>query len=249
MSITNGFIDWAVRIDGIADKVYSAKNTGEWITCHSIVGSESETQDGIPNRFLSTEQVSPGRYSAAAAASCMFILRKNGTLIQMYPITASTWTSGGPEANTRSWAIESEGGPPSNTREPLTQPQVTTFVRLVREWEARSGKKAVPGVTLLQHKDVAQQFGYDATACASDRYDNAWAAVVAGADVKPQEEDVTELEDLMLALFSGSEERTLTREERLKNARYRVKEVVDLKAQSVAQVAYGHMHEAGAVKR
>lgn len=173
MAIINGWVDWAVRIDGIPDKVYTAKNTGEWITCHSIVGEESEFQDGVPNRFLSTEKDSDGNYTASAAASVMFILRKNGTLIQMYPIWASTWTSGGREANTRSWAIEAEGGLNPYT-EKLTSQAALTLVRLVREWESYLGRKAIPNETLLQHKDVARKFGYLATACASDRYSEAW---------------------------------------------------------------------------
>jgi hypothetical protein len=171
--IINGWVDWAIRIDGVPDKVYTQKNTGEWITCHSVVGEESEFQDGVPNRFLSTDKDSSGRYTDPAAASCMFILRKNGTLIQMYPIWASTWTSGGREANTRSWAIEAEGGL-NPYSEPLTSQAKNSFVRLVREWEAHTGRKGMPNETLLQHSQVAKMFGYSPTACASGRYSEAW---------------------------------------------------------------------------
>ena len=171
--IIDGWVDWAIRIDGVPDKVYTQKNTGEWITCHSVVGEESEFQDGVPNRFLSTDKDSSGRYTDSAAASCMFILRKNGDLIQMYPVWASTWTSGGREANTRSWAIEAEGGLNPYT-EPLTSAASNTFVRLVREWEDYTHNKAVLNETLLQHRQVAQLFAYPATACASDRYSEAW---------------------------------------------------------------------------
>lgn len=177
MAIINGWIDWAVKVPGIPDKIYSTPNSGEWITCHSIVGRETEFQDGIPNRFLSVEKDSSGRYTAAAAASCMFILRENGTLIQMYPITASTWTSGGFQANTRSWAVEAEGGLYPNYGEKLTEAAKKTFVKLVREWENWRGIKAVPGIHLKQHKDVALEFGTDATACASDRYSEAWQEI------------------------------------------------------------------------
>lgn len=198
MGITNeGWLDWAQRIDGIPDKVYSEPNSGEWITCHSVVGEESEFEDGIPNRFLSHDSyydpdLGMYRYTRYAAASSMFVLRKSGLLIQMYPIMASTWTSGGREANTRSWAIEAEGGLKPNYREPLTPEAEKTFVRLVEEWEAYSGRKAVPGVTLLQHKDVAQRFGYAATACASDRYRYAWVRIAN----REEEEDMSKLDDL-----------------------------------------------------
>ena len=178
--IIAGWISWAVRIDGVPDKIYSQANTGEWITCHSIVGQETEFQDGIPNRFLDTSKDESGNYTPYAAASCMFILRTNGTLIQMYPVTASTWTSGGREANTRSWAVEAEGGLSPNYGEPLTPMQEQTFIRLVREWEQYTGFPAIPGITLRQHKDVAIEFNYPRTACASDRYNNAWLAIEQG---------------------------------------------------------------------
>ena len=46
-----------IRIDGIADKVYSQANTGEGgLACHSIVGEEPDHEDGVPNRFLSLER-------------------------------------------------------------------------------------------------------------------------------------------------------------------------------------------------
>lgn len=190
--IINGWVDWAIRIDGVPDKVYTQKNTGEWITCHSVVGEESEFQDGVPNRFLSTDKDSSGRYTDSAAASCMFILRKNGDLIQMYPVWASTWTSGGREANTRSWAIEAEGGLYPYT-EKLTSQQSETFVRLVREWETYTGCIALPNETLLQHKDVARLFGYASTACASDRYSEAWNMVLQSSEEDMYKEKYEEL--------------------------------------------------------
>lgn len=74
------------------------------------MGVERDFEDGIPNRFLSTARGSDGRYTPDAAASSMFVLRYSGELIQMHPIWASTWTSGGREANTSTWAVEAEGG-------------------------------------------------------------------------------------------------------------------------------------------
>ena len=182
-----GFITWAIRVDGIADKVYTQENSGNWITCHSIVGRESEFQDGIPNRFLSIAKNSDGTYTADAAASCMFILRENGELIQMHSIWSSTWTSGGREANCNSWAIEAEGGLFPNYGEKLTEAATLTFIRLVKEWETHTGKKAVPGITLKQHKDVAKEFGYLSTACASDRYSEAWARLEIEEEMTPTE--------------------------------------------------------------
>lgn len=171
---SDGFIDWATRIDGIPDKKYSQRNSMEWITCHSVVGSEPSHYDGVPDRFLSTQKDSNGRYTPYAAASCVFILRLSGKLIQMYPIWTSTWTSGGREPNTRSVPIELEGGAYPNYREPINDAQIKTFIRLVEEWENYTGRIAVPNVTLYQHKDMARLFGVAPTACASDRYERAW---------------------------------------------------------------------------
>lgn len=178
--IVGGWLDWTVRIDGIADKVYTEPNRGLGIACHSVVGMESEGADGVPDRFLATNRGADGRYTDYAAASCMFVLRRNGTLIQMYPISASTWTSGGREGNTRFWAIEAEGGRYPDYGEKLTPVAEAAFIRLVTEWEAHTGIRAAPGANILQHKDIATAYGYAATACASDRYSAVWARIAAG---------------------------------------------------------------------
>lgn len=189
MAIVNGWVTWAQHIPGVADKIYSEPNKGEGIVLHSVVGAESESQDGIPNRFLSTEKDSSGRYTANAAASSMFVLRRSGLLIQMYPVTASTWTSGNRTANTRLWAIEMEGGYP-DYNEPLTDAAVATLMRLAEEWEAYTGKKLTrqgPNKTLWEHREVwnwdAQNAG--ATACPSARGERFYAALVARDTAQP----------------------------------------------------------------
>ena len=204
MAIVEGWLDWAKRIPGIPDKVYSQPNRGEGIAMHSVVGQEKDFEDGVPDRFLSTARDAHGRYTAYSAASCMFVLRKNGLLIQMYPVTASTWTSGGPDGNTRFWAVEAEGGlNPHN--EPLTKVAEDTFIRLVTEWENHTGRRAQPGVNLLQHKEIARKYGYAATACASDRYDGALVRIIAGeryreTGAEMTKEEIEKLIDQKLAL-------------------------------------------------
>lgn len=183
MSITaDGWIDWATRKPGIPDKVYSQPNSGKYgIACHSWVGEERDFEDGIPNRFLSTERGPDGRYTPAAAASAMFVLRKSGELIQMYPITASTWTSGGREANCNFWAIEAEGGLNPHS-EPLTVAATETFIELCHEWEQHFGELLARNITLREHWQIAQKFGYAPTACASGRYTAAWRLLVERRD-------------------------------------------------------------------
>lgn len=141
MPIVNGWVDWATVIPGVPEKQYSQPNSGKWFACHSVVGKESPQADGVPDRFLSTEKGPDGRYTAYAAASCTFVLRLSGELIQMYPITASTWTSGGPEANTNAIAIEAEGGQFPNYSEPLTDEQVFILLCLWEEIQRHTGIK------------------------------------------------------------------------------------------------------------
>lgn len=191
MAIINGWVDWAERRDGHPLKVYTQKNSGEWITCHSIVGNLPN--HAIPLRFLSDARNTDGSFTANAAASVMFILYKDGHLVQMYPVTESTWTSGGREANTRSWAIEAEGGY-SPQDEPLTPEASQSFVRLIREWESYTGHKAVPNETLLEHRDVALQFAYNPTACASGRYKEAWELCLQSSEEDMYKEKYEELE-------------------------------------------------------
>lgn len=170
-----------IRIDGVADKVYSQPNSGQGgLACHSIVGEEPDSEDGVPNRFLSRERTSDGSYTPYAAASCMFILRKRARHIQMYPVTASTWTTGGREANTATWAIEAEGGRPGNEGEPLTRHQEDGFLAIATAWEERFGRMLTVGQTVRSHGEIARLYGYAPTACESGRYRNAWARLTAG---------------------------------------------------------------------
>lgn len=175
----SGWCTFATRIPGPADKIYSEPNSGIGFACHSIVGSA----EAALARFLSTDRLPNGMYTPAAAASCTFILKQNGELIQMYPITASTWTSGSRAANTQYIAMELEGGALPDYGEPMTGPQVASFVLLVRDLETKTGVRYVPNVNMLQHKQLVALYGGGATACASDRYDLGWAAL--------QEDDMT----------------------------------------------------------
>ena len=165
--IVDGWLDWAIQAPGIPDKIYSERNRGLGLVGHSIVGS----YQAALSRFMSTAKDAEGRYTPNAAASVMFILCKNGDLIQMYDIWSSTWTTGGREANTSYWAIEAEGGPPSNPSEPFTNEQVATLLRLFKEFEQLTGRAVVRGTTFREHGGLAAELGYAATACPSHRYD------------------------------------------------------------------------------
>jgi len=225
--IADGWVDWAIRLPSHPQKVYSQPNSGEWITVHSVVGTLKTGQ--VPARFLSDDRVigDPARFTDNAAASVMFILYEDGTLGQCYPVTASTWTSGGREANTRSWAIEASGGGKPNYGEKLTRPAADTFIRLVREYETFTGRKAV----IKQHKDVAAEFGYDATACASDRYSEAVARLAEPETKLLDEQRVREIAGevagqsflALLAQAIGVDESTFTDDAKVQQIRTALK--------------------------
>ena len=182
-----------VRVDGHPAKVYSQPNTGaNGLAFHSIVGEEPDFADGIPNRFLSDEREpsNPSRFSEMAAASCMFILRKRMPHVVMYPVTASTWTSGGPEANTTTWAMEAEGGLYPVFGEMLTEHQIQGVLVIATAWEQYTGRKLTPAL-MREHRVIAIDYGYKATACASGRYSEAQRRLAAGerATVTGEDQD------------------------------------------------------------
>lgn len=179
------------RIVGVPDKVYTQPNSGDGgLALHSVVGEEGESDDGIPNRFLSTAKLPNGQYTDDAAASCMFILRKSASTkhIQMYPVTSSTWTSGGREANTTTWPMEAEGGRAPNYGEPLTVWQEQGFLSIARAWQWKKGRKLVDGVTVRPHGQIAREYGYAATSCESNRYRFARVRL---AELNTKEDDMT----------------------------------------------------------
>ena len=178
--------------------MYSAPNAGLGIVCHSIEGSV----DGALSRFLSTDRDANGNYTPAAQASVMFINPLAGTLIQMYPVTASTWTSGNAFANTHLWAVESEG----KAGMPLNDNQVANMLRLCQEYEAHTGRTATRGQaspalprTIWQHNEVWDWSTPNAgpTACPSGRYDAAFEALE--GDMGLTEEQVTAIVEQALA--------------------------------------------------
>ncbi len=237
MGVKNGWLDWAHVIKGPADKVYTESNKQLGIANHSIVGYESESEDGVPNRFLDTSTNPNGSYTANAAASVHFVLRYSGLLIQMYPLSASCWTSGGRFQNTHFVAIELEGGYVGNEREPMRPAQVATYVKLIIELENHWGFPLTrDGVS----RNIKEHNEWVPTACPSGRYELAYAAL-RGA---PQEELVTrkEYEDLLIAQYCGSEAKDekgnrYPREKLLSDALWRMEQARDGKATSMGDQA------------
>lgn len=195
MAIVDGWITWAERREAPADKVYSARNQGRGLALHSAEGSLA----GAEARLRSTERDPDGRYTRYAAASWMLFLRAGGGLVQYFPVTASTWTSGNATANTTLWAVEAEGV----ASEPLTEGQVATLLRLVDEWEAHTGRRASrdePGRTLWEHREVWDWGTPNAgpTACPSGRYEPFYRALANRRPVEGLWRTVDELKAVLI---------------------------------------------------
>lgn len=182
LTVVDGWVREFTTYPGPKDKVYSKKNTGQYIINHSIVGS---VQAAL-SRFTSTQRDSSGNYTPYAAASVMFINPYVGVPIQMYPITASTWTSGGPEANTSMWAVENEGGGVGNYSEPLNPNQVANLFLIKQLWEQVT-KKVATRATFREHNEVAAEYGYSPTACPSNRIQPFYDALEQEQDMTPEE--------------------------------------------------------------
>lgn len=176
--IIEGWVDWAIRIDGIPDKVWSPRRAKQYVVNHSIEGNLGPAL--VPARFLSMAKDGNGNYTADAQASVTFVLHKDGRLIQMYDLTQSPWTSGSRAANEAGVAIETEGV----AGELLNDAQVATYVRLIHEltpWFGFELSRAKG--TIKEHRELAQ------TACPSGRYQSAYDALAASPAPVPQEDD------------------------------------------------------------
>lgn len=193
MGIEGGWLTWAGREPGPPNKVYQETNRHEGIVCHSMEGWWAGSY---------VELMRPERQ-----ASWMFSNLRDGRFVQHYPITASPWTSGNREANTRYWSVESEG----LAGTPLNEMQVANMLRLVKEWELFTGRKAQrtePGRTIWNHHEVAQKWSPNAgaTACPSGRYDGFYAQLEAGPVIEEGEVTREEYEALKAEIAAARSE-------------------------------------------
>lgn len=194
MGVTrDGWLDWAERLPGPADKVYSQPNAAAGYIPHSMVG----WRQGWYARLFSTTRGADGRYTSYAAASVHGSILQDGRVIQHYPFTASCWAAGSYEANTRFVSFENEGGydPPS---EPLTAAQVDANVRIIRDlaaWRGWTPRRPTSlhdkTATLYEHRECTR-FGSAPTACPSGRIP--WDVILARLSAKSEEDEMTDTE-------------------------------------------------------
>jgi len=196
MITPDGWFDFAERVPGPPDKVYSEPNVVQGYVPHSAVGS----YDGWVSRLFSTQREVTGRYTEYSAASVHGFILKNGHVIQHYPVYKSCWASGSRFPNVRFTAFENEGGfIPFD--EPLTDAQVLSNIHIISElsrafdWTpSRPVKAGDTTATLYEHRECAR-FGSAPTACPSNRIP--WPRI-------------------MSAINLGGEERVFYTDERLK---------------------------------
>ncbi len=222
----DGWFDWAVKVPGPPDKVYSQVNTMEMFIPHSAVGYLA----GWMNRLMSTERYLPGhpkagRYTPHAAASITGWIFYDGRMLQHYSTFVSCWGSGHRIPNTRGNAFEHEGGAPGAEMELFTPEQTATDIHIVKDIQEyhlrhnnlpQMSKWAAPRRP-THEGDLAAQFyehnecrrwGAAPTACLSQRLRVGWGKIVAAANEK--EDDVDDRLDQKVMQLDGSGPRMFT---------------------------------------
>lgn len=198
----DGWFDWAERKPGPVDKVYSTPCTNQGVIPHSQVGY----QPGAEARLFSTqrEPSDPTRYTAYASASWTGSILYSGVLRQHYPIDKACWASGARYLNINFNAFEMEGGPADNPSEPLTDAQVDTLVRVIRELSEYGGWVPVRpqgpsdlSATLYEHRENTRWGGLP-TACPSGRIP--WVLILARLEDDMSTEDKENIGRLLLVV-------------------------------------------------
>lgn len=141
MITADGWLDWALRVPGPADKCYSQPCQSMGYVPHSAVGY----YQGWLGRLFSTARLPNGRYTKYAAASVTGFIRYSGIVIQHYPLGVSCWASGNRHANVKFNAFENEGGWLDHD-EPLTVPQIEANIRIIKDMMIWKGLKVAERV-------------------------------------------------------------------------------------------------------
>ena len=204
MGITpDGWLDWAERVPGPADKIYSQPSAASLYVPHSAVGYYG----GWASRLFSTARTGfcrhggvhlslGGDYTPYAAASVHGWIAYDGSVTQHYPFTASCWASGVEFLNLNGIAFENEGGyDPHN--EPLTDAQNDANIRIIKELVVMAGwtpRRPVDAndqtATLYEHHENVRWPGHLATACPSNRIPwGLWLSRLQGAAMSSQSVD------------------------------------------------------------
>lgn len=194
MITADGWLSWAHRVPGPADKVYSQPNTGEVYLPHDAVGYLR----GWYSRLFDTSRLPDGRYTPNAAASVTGIILDeidpatgDALVIQHYDFFKSCWASGARSINCRGIAFENERRRSNFNALPLPPHMHRSNVRIIRELAAWKGwtprRPTGPNdmtATLMEHRE-STRWGAEPTACPSGRID--WPRVLADLEEEDDE--------------------------------------------------------------
>lgn len=193
---SQGWLDWAEREPGPADKVYSQPNAAIGYVPHSMVGY----LNGWYSRLFCTDMYWDSgrqiyRYTPYAAASVHGSVLYSGHVIQHYPLTASCWGAGSRYPNTHLVQFETEGGPPGDEHEPFTEGQLEAHLRIIRDissWRGWRPRRPIDAAdldaTLYEHRE-STRWGSEPTACPSGRTLTLWETVLARRNEMPTAEE------------------------------------------------------------
>lgn len=177
MTLQDGWHDFAVRVPGPNDRRIYTDNDETVIIGHSLeglVGSYSTMFD-------------PAKFPTAWHGT----VRRTGEARQHYPSYAGLAASNAGNLKGPAWEAEGFAG------EPLTDAQVVTFLRIIRDMEAAHGRLYRPGV---KREGFTEHNHWGQTACPSGRYQPLYDAIAAGA----LEDDMADPRvDAILALLTG----------------------------------------------
>lgn len=162
MITADGWFDWAERLPGPSEKVWSGTNEIAGVVFHSAVGS----LQGVVNVVFGPVE---------NQRSVTGVISYQGRFIQFYPVTACPWANGSRVLNITLLGFEFEGGrdTPATVSEPLLPQQEDAAARILRDLAAykRVGVDFWQRpTTLKEHREI------HATACPSGRI--TWPAIL-----------------------------------------------------------------------
>lgn len=186
--IQDGWLEGAERVPGHPAKVNGGVNPATGFVAHSAEGWEAALRTLVAD--------------VNRRASWHFSNLLDGRLLQHYPITAQCWHGGSGFPNSTMVSMEHEGMAPS----PLTDAQIATTVRVIREligyrgWKAARPRDSADRLaTLYEHRECIR-FGSDPTACPSDRIH--WPEIL---DNLQEENDMMQPWNAIAAWFENRE--------------------------------------------
>lgn len=185
MPIINGYLDWAEKVPGPAQKTNGGINPVHGITFHSAEGYENGLRANNASYTGTSKDVSWHLSNL-----------KDGRMLQHYPFTAQCWHA--TKFNNFCVGMEHEGV----AGQPLTQAQIANDKKVIAEIQNAYGlvpkrptSSADLTATLWEHNEVVR-LGGSGTACPSSRIP--WDVILA------TENEMLKQEGNFLVVYNGA---------------------------------------------